>query len=70
MQCCGAGAVRSRYFLVGAGAGTGQKKDQPRNTGVVDPNILNLDPDSGFWPNLRPDQYCGDVPFWPGSGYS
>ena len=22
---------------------------------VVDPNILNLDPDSEFWPNLNPD---------------
>ena len=22
---------------------------------VVDPNTLNLDPDSGFWPNLDPD---------------
>ena len=22
---------------------------------VVDPNTLNLDPDTGFWPSLDPD---------------
>ena len=25
------------------------------NISVVDPNTLNLDPDSGFWLNLDPD---------------
>ena len=29
---------------------------------VVDPNTLNLDPDSGFWPNLDPDPDPGPDP--------
>ena len=32
---------------------------------VVDPNALNLDPDSGLWPNLDPDPDPGTG---PGSG--
>ena len=27
-----------------------------------DPNTLNLDPDSGFWPNLDPDSDPGPDP--------
>ena len=34
---------------------------------VVDPNALNLDPDSGFWPNLDPDP-VPDPGTGPGSG--
>ena len=31
------------------------QKNTRVETSVVDPNTLNLDPDSGFWPNLDPD---------------